>query len=248
MPADRRCNTIAQLSPGLARRFPFSAALWTRGGVSFRDWAAGKWGDCHMTIKASARSALIFAAGLLVCFAGPSPAMAAGERIARPPSKSESATSGKSARQGSRHLKKRYAHRKSAHDGVEIRRRPRKPTRSRSPMQQRHAARDAGIGRQRQRANDRRRCAPRQRQGDVGGMSAKANTILQAAADKPADAQAPADAAVVAPDQLNDVDRALQREPPATHADGCDGLGQTGSGGTPLRPRAATVPPGTRPR
>ena len=50
-------------------------------------------------------------------------------------------------------------------------------------------------------------------------MSAKANTILLAAADKPADAQAPAEAAaVVASDQLNDVDRALQdsQSPPAT--------------------------------
>ncbi|HEX9361541.1 MAG TPA: hypothetical protein VF922_08265, partial [Bradyrhizobium sp.] len=49
-------------------------------------------------------------------------------------------------------------------------------------------------------------------------MSEKANTVLQAAADKPADAvvdkpadaaEAPADTAVVAPDPLNDGDRAL---------------------------------------
>mgnify|MGYP001053475919 CR=1 FL=1 len=44
-------------------------------------------------------------------------------------------------------------------------------------------------------------------------MSEKANTVLQAASDKPADAEAPADANVVAPDQLNDVDRALQAGP-----------------------------------
>ena len=42
-------------------------------------------------------------------------------------------------------------------------------------------------------------------------MSAKANTILLAAADNQADGQAPAEgAAVAAPDQLNDVDRVLQ--------------------------------------
>ena len=45
-------------------------------------------------------------------------------------------------------------------------------------------------------------------------MSAKANTILLAAADNPADGQAPAEgAAVTAPDQLNDLDRALQENP-----------------------------------
>ena len=45
-------------------------------------------------------------------------------------------------------------------------------------------------------------------------MSAKANTILLAAADNQADGQAPAEgAAVTAPDQLNDLDRALQENP-----------------------------------
>ncbi|MDP1585943.1 MAG: hypothetical protein Q8M18_21210 [Bradyrhizobium sp.] len=41
-------------------------------------------------------------------------------------------------------------------------------------------------------------------------MSAKANTMLQIAADKPADSQPAAEAEVVAPDQLNELDRALQ--------------------------------------
>ena len=51
--------------------------------------------------------------------------------------------------------------------------------------------------------------APDSAKGMSAAMSEKANTVLQAAADKPADAEAPADTAVVAPDQLNDVDRAL---------------------------------------
>ena len=64
-------------------------------------------------------------------------------------------------------------------------------------------------------------------------MSAKANTILLAAADNQADGQAPAEgAAVTAPDQLNDLDRALQESQPF-HADGCDGTGQTGAAGKP---------------
>ena len=44
-------------------------------------------------------------------------------------------------------------------------------------------------------------------------MSAKANTMLLAAADKPADSQPAAETEVVAPDQLNDLDRALQSKP-----------------------------------
>src|SRR5262245_16794520 len=70
-----------------------------------------------MTVKASARSVLIFAAGLLVSFAAPPSAMAAGTDadtavVAKP----ESATSDKPARHGSRHLKKREAHRKSTRE------------------------------------------------------------------------------------------------------------------------------------
>ncbi|HZC96651.1 MAG TPA: hypothetical protein VE267_11090, partial [Bradyrhizobium sp.] len=50
--------------------------------------------------------------------------------------------------------------------------------------------------------------------GMLEPMTAKANSVLQAAAaDKPADAQAASDAAVVSSDQLNDVDRALQQNP-----------------------------------
>ena len=58
---------------------------------------------------------------------------------------------------------------------------------------------------------------PDSAKGMSAAMSEKANTVLLAAADKPADAEAPADAAVVAPDQLNEVDRALHlQEAPAT--------------------------------
>ena len=69
-----------------------------------------------MTIKASGRSALILATGLFVCFAGPSPAPAAGSDGATATSKSANASSGKassgkSVKQGARHWK-RYTHRK----------------------------------------------------------------------------------------------------------------------------------------
>jgi hypothetical protein len=46
-------------------------------------------------------------------------------------------------------------------------------------------------------------------------MSAKANTILLAAADNPAATPSAAETEVVAPDQFNDLDRALQQAKPA---------------------------------
>jgi hypothetical protein len=56
--------------------------------------------------------------------------------------------------------------------------------------------------------------APGTPAGNAQAMTDRANTIVQAPAT-PADAQAAANAPVVAPDQLNDVDRALQQGAPA---------------------------------
>ena len=47
----------------------------------------------------------------------------------------------------------------------------------------------------------------------ASALTAKAHTILLASADRPGDAQANTDASVVASDQLNDLDRALQETP-----------------------------------
>lgn len=165
-----------------------------------------------MTVKASARSALIFAAGLLVSFAAPPSAMAAGtDADSAAVSKPESATSGKSAKEGSRHLKKRSAHRKSTREAS-------KPAESKKTDEKQVV--DASgtppavpgwlAANAQMTAAD---APPDSAKGMSAAMSEKANTVLQAAADKPADAEAPADATVVAPDQLNDVDRALQEAP-----------------------------------
>jgi hypothetical protein len=54
--------------------------------------------------------------------------------------------------------------------------------------------------------------------GNAQAMSARASTIVQAAADNPPDAQPSADSQVVAADQLNDLDRALQESKPAAPA------------------------------
>ena len=161
-----------------------------------------------MTIKASAGSAMLFAVGLLLAVAGPAPALAAGADSTSV--SKEDATSGKSARQGSRSLKKRYAHRESAR------------TASKSPeagkVEEKQVA-DAGgsipqpmpewlaNANAQMTAND---AAPDSAKGMSAAMSEKASTVLQAAADKPAEAEAPADAAgAAASDQLSETDRGL---------------------------------------
>jgi hypothetical protein len=167
-----------------------------------------------MTIKASARSAMILAAGLLVSFAGPPPAIAAGAVTdSAAVAKSESAVSDKSARQDSRYLKKRYAHRKHTRAAS-------KSTESKKADEKQVADASGGTtpalpewlanANAQMTAAD---AAPDSARGMSAAMSEKANTVLQAAVDKPADAEAPADTAVVAPDQLNEVDRALHATP-----------------------------------
>jgi len=166
-----------------------------------------------MTIKASAGSALMLAAGLLLGFAGPLPAIAAGaDADSAAVSKSDSATPGKSARQGSRSLKKRYAHRKDA---------PAVSKSAESDKTDEKQVADASGGTRPAipewlaNANAQMTAAdaapaPDSAKGMSAAMSEKANTVLQAAVDKPADAEAPADTAAAAPDQLNETDRALQ--------------------------------------
>jgi hypothetical protein len=170
----------------------------------------------HMTIKASAGSAMILAAGLLIGFAGLSPAMAAGEDSAAV-SKSESATSGKSVKHGSRYLKKRYAHRtytRAASKSVESKKADEKQVADASGGTTPAIPEWLANANAQMTAAD---AAPDSAKGMSAAMSEKANTVLQAAVDKPADAEAPADTAVVAPDQLNQADRALHlQETPAT--------------------------------
>ena len=171
-----------------------------------------------MTVKASAAGALMLAAGLFVSIAGPSPATAAGSESAAA-SKSESATSGKSAKSSSRYLKKkRYAYRKFTRTAS-------KSTETGKAAEKDVADASAGVrpAMTESIANANAQMNSADAAQDSTGdnakamsqaMSAKANTILLAAADNQADGQAPAEgAAVTAPDQLNDLDRALQENP-----------------------------------
>lgn len=158
-----------------------------------------------MMVKASGRSALILATGLFVCFAGPSPVTAASTDRAAATSKPDSATSGKSVRQGSRHWK-RYSRRsgKVASKPAETKKAAEKDVAD--------ASADSTLTIPASVANANAQLASAEAPaGSALAMTAKAN-ILLAAADKPTEAQ-PATEAVVSSDQLNDLDRALQQNP-----------------------------------
>ena len=171
-----------------------------------------------MTVKASAAGALMLAAGLFLNIAGPAPATAAGGESAAA-SKSESATSGKSAKSSSRYLKKkRYAYRKftrTASKSAETGKAAEKDVADASAGVRPAMTESIANANAQMNSAD----AAQDSTGDNAKamsqtMSAKANTILLAAADNQADGQAPAEgAAVTAPDQLNDLDRALQENP-----------------------------------
>jgi hypothetical protein len=174
-----------------------------------------------MTIKTSARPVLILATGLFVCFAGPSPVAAGADDKAVADSKSASSESGRTAEEfvavkkyvkhGSRHWK-RHAHRKSGK--VALKSSPAKKTDATEV-----ASADGGVSTpippSVSNANAQLVSADRP-DGNARAMSARANDILQAAADKPVDAQPAAEAPVVPPDALNEVDRTLPAsDPPA---------------------------------
>jgi hypothetical protein len=176
-----------------------------------------------MMVKASAASALFVAAGLLIGFVGPSPAMAA-ERDNTAVSASESATTGKSVKHGSRYWKKRYAHRKYkqvASKSVETKKASEREVADASgntaaAMPEWLANANAQMMSTDAASDNAKDSAKHSAKSMSEAMSAKASTNLQAA-DKPADAQAPAETAATAADQLNDSDRSLQ-EPPSNSA------------------------------
>lgn len=149
-----------------------------------------------MTIKASA--ALIFAAGLLMGIAGPLPAAAA-EGDSTAASNAESAASGQSVRHGSRAPKKHYTHRKTTRTAA-------KSDESRNVEEKQVADANgsavAVLPSSVANANAQMTAAdapPESARGMSAAMSDKANNVLQAAADKPA--ETPAEPGAVAADQ-----------------------------------------------
>jgi hypothetical protein len=153
-----------------------------------------------MMVKASGRSALILATGLFVFFATLS---AADSGAIAATSKSGNATSSKSVRHGARHWK-RYARKSSK----SVKSDTRTPTENDLADASGGGAIPASV------ANANAQLTSADGAIDSArAMTAKANTILLAAADKTMDGQPAADPAVVSSDQLNDVDRALQQNP-----------------------------------
>jgi len=174
-----------------------------------------------MTIKTSARPVLILVAGLFACFASPSPVAAGVDDKAVADSKSASSESNRAAeefvavkkyvKRGSRHWK-RHAHRKSGK--VALTSSPAKKADATDVA----AADGLSTAIPPSLANANAQLVSTDRpDGNGRAMSARANDILQAAADKPVDAQPAAEAPVVPPDALNEVDRKLPAgDPPAT--------------------------------
>jgi hypothetical protein len=160
-----------------------------------------------MTIKASGRSALIIAAGIWACFSGPLQAAEGADDATISVSKQASKEAGEPIVL-KKFTKSRQAQRKSS------------KTAQKSTIDKKATEADAAgssgaastaIPPSVANANAQLASADTP-SGSAKAMSARANNILLAAAESPADAQPAADAQVVAADQLNDLDRALVEE------------------------------------
>jgi hypothetical protein len=172
-----------------------------------------------MTIKASGRSVLILATGLFVCFAGPSPVAAGTNDKAAADSQAASSESDSAAAEpvarhkyvshGSRHSK-RYAHHKSGKVALKSAARKADATDVVADVDTSSTAIPPSVAN----ANAQLAAADTPDSNDTlagsaKAMSARANDMLQAAPEKPVEAQPAAEAQVIPPDQLNDVDRTL---------------------------------------
>jgi hypothetical protein len=169
-----------------------------------------------MNINASGRAALIIATGLFVGLAGPSQAATDGD--------ADAATSAAEAPAGApvrlsdytkhvSHHWKKHTHHKAAR---------------KSPSDKKNAdtadgdadnsakIQPAAIPASVANANAQIATPDTPAENDANAMTARANTIVQNTPDAPADAPPAADAQVVAPDQLNEVDRSLRDSAPPT--------------------------------
>jgi hypothetical protein len=165
-----------------------------------------------MTIKANGRSALILAAGLLVCFAGPSLAAPASADDSTASSKPEDAAGAPMAlnkyTKHASHQGKSYAHNKSGKTAQ-------KPAADKKADDAAAGDGDnspasAAMPRSVANANASLASADTATANNAKAMSARASDIVQTDPDNAANGQPAAETQVVAADQLNDVDRALQ--------------------------------------
>jgi hypothetical protein len=184
---------IAQLSAQCDPKIPtFCPAVDTpRVSLAIGDWQ--KWGDCHMKIKASGRAASILATGFLVCFAAPSLAPAA--------------TDGAGAK-SARHYRHHVHHR----SGKVVAKSFDSQKDDAPEAADNNAAAPIVLPPTVANANALFAAADNTLADSARAMTTRANDNVQAAAD--ARAQPANEGQVVAPDQLNDVDRALREETP----------------------------------
>ncbi|MGX9428695.1 MULTISPECIES: hypothetical protein [Bradyrhizobium] len=157
-----------------------------------------------MITKASGLLAVLVAAGLFACVAAPSPVEAAGSG-GTTASDSDSAASVK--KQSTRHAK-RDKSAKTESKSSDSKSSESKSSEAKKPDSA-ETADAAAVSLPALVANAKAELTPNVPADNASAMSAKANTLL-AASDKPDEAKAPGDADVVASDQLNEVDRAMQ--------------------------------------
>ncbi|MGY3623008.1 hypothetical protein [Bradyrhizobium sp. USDA 10063] len=158
-----------------------------------------------MITKASGLLALLVAAGLFACVAAPSPVEAAGSG-GTTASDSDNATSVK--KQSTRHGKRDKSAKTESKSSESKSSETKKPDSAEVvDAAAVSTALPASV------ANAKAELTPNVPADNASAMSARANTLL-AASDKPDEAKAPDDADVVASDQLNEMDRALQESQP----------------------------------
>jgi hypothetical protein len=167
-----------------------------------------------MSIKASGRSALIIAAGIWVCFSGPSQAAGSADRDASAVSNQGSKAIGApivlKKYTKSRHLKK-YAQRKS--DKVALKSATDKKA-AEAEAADNNGDDSTAIPPSVANANAQLASADTPTGAAAKAMTARASNILQNPPDNPADTPPAAESQVVAADQLNELDRALQETKP----------------------------------
>jgi hypothetical protein len=168
-----------------------------------------------MKIKGNGCSALILAAALWVCFAGPSQAVAANDTTAASAAAGAPIALNKYTRHGSRHWR-RYAHHrssklalKSTSDGDDTKAAATDVAAADADKSSTPPPASSDIPPSVANANAELAASDSPTSDAAQAMSVRANTIVQNVPNNPADAQPAAESHVVAPDQLNDVDRAL---------------------------------------
>ncbi|MCA1456784.1 hypothetical protein I6F35_26800 [Bradyrhizobium sp. BRP22] len=166
-----------------------------------------------MITKASGLLAVLVAAGLFACVAAPSPVEAAGSGST---TASDSDTAASVKKQSTRHGKRDKSAKtesKTESKSAESKSSESKSSDTKKPDSAEVADAAAAPTLPASVANAKAELTPNVPAENAGAMSARANMLL-AASDKPDEAKAPGDADVVASDQLNEVDRALQESQP----------------------------------